>query len=257
MFLSSAMSVLDHVSEFQETVVRRSTREIVADKVISLIASGTLRVGELLPGERDLAAAFQVSRETVRGGMQILAARGFVEISHGARTKIINADVGPVMMGLREAKFMNSYDLDAIHAARLLVERAVVASAALSISEETLGFLEENLAAQLEALDDPVRFLISDREFHLGIYQSCTNPVLADFVSDLYAYMLEDRRDAMSRPGAIRRSYDDHVQILDALRKRDPDGTTNAFQTHLDRILLTTRSILSSEPQPKSGGSEA
>ena len=103
MFLSSAMSVLEHVSEFQDTVVRRSTREIVADKVISLIASGTLRVGDLLPGERDLAAAFQVSRETVRGGMQILAARGFIEISHGARTKIINADVGPVMMGLLDA----------------------------------------------------------------------------------------------------------------------------------------------------------
>ena len=44
----------------------------------------------------------------------------------------------------------------------------------------------------------PVRFLISDREFHVAIYRAAENPLLADFTMDLYAYMLEHRRRAVS-----------------------------------------------------------
>jgi DNA-binding FadR family transcriptional regulator len=237
-------SVLGRVLELHEAVVRRNARDIVADKVASLIAAGILQVGEVLPSERDLAAALHVSRETVRGGMQILAARGIVEVSQGARTKIISTDVGPLATGLREPKLINSYDLEAIHAARLLVERPVVAEATARIDEETLRFLDDLLVAQLSAVNDPVRFLISDREFHLAIYRSCGNPVLADFVGDLYGYMLEHRRKAVSRPGAIQKSYDDHVAIVAGLRARNPDAVVAAFEIHLDRIYTTTHSVL-------------
>ena len=236
--------VLKRVPELHDAVVRRNARDIVAEKVASLIASGILQVGDVLPSERDLAAALQVSRETVRGGMQILAGRGIVEVSHGARTKIISADVGPMATGLREPKVINSYELEAIHAARLLVERPVVAEAAARIDEETLRFLDETLVTQRSAVNDPVRFMISDREFHLAIYRSCGNPVLADFVSDLYTYMLEYRRKVMSRPGAIQKSYEDHVAIVAGLRAHDPDAVIAAFEIHLDRIYTTTHSIL-------------
>jgi len=238
--------VLRRVPELHDAVVRRTARDIVADKVASLIASGILQVGEVLPSERDLATALQVSRETVRGGMQILAARGIVEVSQGARTRIISTDVGPLATGLREPKLIDSYDLESIHAARLLVERPVVAEATVRIDEETLKFLDDLLVAQLSAVNDPVRFLISDREFHLAIYRSCGNPALADFVGDLYAYMLEHRRKAVSRPGAIHKSYEDHVAIVAALRARDPDAVVAAFEVHLDRIYTTTHSILKS-----------
>lgn len=241
-------SVLEHVPDLRDGVVRRSVRDLVADKVATLIASGILQVGDVLPSERDLATALQVSRETVRGGMQILATRGIIEISHGARTRVLSADVGPLSSGLREPKLINSYDLDSIHAARLLVERQVVAEAALRIDERTLRLLEESLTAQRAAIDDPVRFLICDREFHTAIYSACGNPVLADFVSDLYAYMMEHRRKAVSQPGAILRSYDDHRAVVEGLKAHDPEAVVAAFGIHLDRIYTTTLSILRGEP---------
>jgi DNA-binding FadR family transcriptional regulator len=244
-----AVLVLEQVPGLQGSVVRRNVRDIVADKVASLIASGILRLGDVLPSERDLAAAFQVSRETVRGGMQILAARGIIEVSHGARTRVISTDVGSVATGLLEPKLINSYDIESIHAARLLVERSVVAEAATRISEQTLDLLSDALGAQRSAIDDPVGFLISDREFHLAIYRSCGNPVLADFVGDLYAYMMEHRREAVSRPGAIFKSYQDHVAIIAGLRARDPNAVVAAFDVHLERIYATTIDIIGgSEP---------
>lgn len=237
----------------RDAIERRSTRDIVAENIASAIASGLLPVGDALPGERDLAAALQVSRETVRGGMQILAARGIIEISHGARARVVNADVGSLATGLREPAAVNRYDLESIHQARLLVERTVVAEAARRVTDEILAYLEGSLEAQRATIDDPVRFLMSDREFHFAIYRASGNAVLADFVGDLYTYMLDYRRKVMSRPGAIAKSYEDHVAIVAALRARDPAAVIAAFDVHLDRIHATTRSVMGVGDRPYRG----
>lgn len=230
-------------------VVRRNARDIVAEKIASLIASGILQVGDVVPGERDLAAALSVSRETVRGAMQNLAARGIIDVTHGARTRVKSAEVGSLATSLREPKLINSYDIEAIHSARLQVERPVVAAAAKRIDPATLALLEEALAVQRAAVTDPVRFLISDREFHLAIYRSCGNPVLADFVSDLYAYMMEHRRKAMAQPDAILKSHADHTVIVESLRAHDPEAVVAAFDRHLDRIYRTTIAIMAEKEE--------
>eukprot|EP01037_Dinobryon_pediforme_P029700 gene29700-33450_t len=90
---ADADTVLQRLPVLQDAIERRNTRDIVAEKIASVIASGLLQVGDSLPSERDLAAALQVSRETVRGGMQILAALGVIEISQGSRTRIVNSDL--------------------------------------------------------------------------------------------------------------------------------------------------------------------
>jgi DNA-binding GntR family transcriptional regulator len=68
--------------------------------------------------------------------------------------------------------------------------------------------------------------------------------LLADFVIDLYTFMLDHRRVAVSRPGAIQKSYRDHVAILEALRARDPNAVVEAFSRHIHRIYATTVAIL-------------
>lgn len=247
MNLPTALSVFERVPELRHGVIRRNVRELVADKIASLIAAGMLQVGEALPSERDLAVALQVSRETVRGALQILAARDIIAISQGARTRVLSAEVGSLAIGAREPKLINSYEIEAIHAARLLVERPVVEEAARRIDDETLAMLDASLDTQREALDDPVRFLICDREFHVAIYRACGNDLLADFVIDLYFYAMAHRRKAVSRPGAIAQSCQDHAAILAGLHARDPEAVVEAFGIHLDRIYASTRSILEEE----------
>lgn len=247
-------SVFAGTADFRDGVVKRGIRDMVCDKLQMLIASGVLQVGDVLPGERELAAALDVSRETVRGAVQILAARGILEVSHGSRTRVVSDDVGPITVGIGHAKAIDSYDIDTVHRARLVVERQVVADAAARIDEATLGHLEENLRAQKEAGDDPVRFLICDREFHFLVYRASGNALLADFTIDLYAYMLEHRRRAVSRPGAIAKSYRDHLAIFQALRAHDGKAVVAAFDTHLKRIYKTTRLILGENTRAPSAG---
>lgn len=236
--------VLENAPELREAVVRRNVRDGVADKIALLIASGTLKVGDDLPSERHLAAALQVSRESVRAGIAILGAQGLLRIAHGARTRVVSDALQTPFRLPREAGGSDPYGLDDVHAARLLVERPVVGDAAERITDETLLFLREAVRAQRAAIGDPVRFLISDREFHTAIYRACGNAVLADFVIDLFGTMVEFRRRAVAEPGAIERSIADHERIVAALEGRDRDRAVEAMDAHLERIYRTTRQAI-------------
>ena len=231
-------ALIAELPSFREAIVKRPITSVISDKIAALIASGILQVGD----------ALNVSRDAVRGGIQMLAARGILEISHGARTRVRSNDVGPVGVGFAAVRAVNSYDIESVHAARMLIDPQVVADAARNIDAAGLARLEALLETQTEALDDPVQFLISDREFHVALYQASGNPLLADISTDLYAYMMEYRREALTDPGAIATSYADHVAIVDAVRARDPGAAAAAFIMHTGRIYATT------QPFMKGGG---
>ena len=240
--------------DMRGSIVKRTVKEQISEKLASHIASGILQIGDELPGERELAAAFAVSRESVRSAIQHLASRGLVEVSQGARTRVVSVEGAARPPGLAAAGAINSYDLRSVHGARLLAERAVVAEAAERIDGATLARLEASLAAQKQCLEDPVRFLICDREFHFAIYRCAANPLLSDFVMGLYSYLMEQRRTAMSQPGAILRSYKDHNEIMAGLCARDRATVVAAFDRHLDRIYTTTQAILDAMEQHRPAG---
>jgi len=243
--------------DMRGSIVKRTVKEQISEKLASHIASGILQVGDELPGERELAAAFAVSRESVRSAIQDLASRGLVEVSQGARTRVVSAEGAARQPGFATAGALNGYDLRSVHGARLLAERAVVAEAAERIDGATLARLDASLAAQKHCLEDPVRFLICDREFHFAIYRCAANPLLSDFVMGLYSYLMEQRRTAMSQPGAILRSYKDHTEIMAGLRARDAATVVAGFDRHLDRIYTTTRAILDALGEhQRAGGNE-
>ena len=244
-------SIFSEARQLRPELGPRTVRERISDKLASLVASGILQVGDELPSERELASLLAVSRETIRGAIQTLATMGVVAVSQGARTRVISQKIDSLKIGVTSPSAINRYDLESVHKARLLVERAVVAEAASRIEEPTLSRLEQSLAIQKQTVDDPIHFLICDREFHLTIYHSSGNPLLADFVTDLYTFMLDHRRTAVARPGAIERSYRDHVAIYEALRARDAGAVTEAFGRHIDRIYATTVDVLTDEPQSR------
>lgn len=232
---------------FFGSVSRSTVRDVIAEKLAALVASGVLSVGDELPGERELASALSVSRETVRGAVQILATHGILRVAHGARTTVAKSDLGDLAVQVTRARSVQSYDLESVHAARRLIEQKVVAEAARRIDERTLSQLRKSLTAQADCLDDPVRFLLCDREFHLMVYRACGNPLLADMATDLYNYLLEYRRRIVARPGSIEVSIADHAAIVAALAAHDADAAVVAFGHHEMRIYDTTKAFLAKE----------
>ena len=131
-----------------------------------------------------------------------------------------------------------------MHEARLLVELQLAAAAARAVTPRLVADLDHLLVAQNACGDDPVRFLLCDREFHMLIYHAGWNDVLFDMAMSLYNFLLDHRRRNVARAGAVQVSIEDHRAIRNAIAAGDADAARDAFATHTTRIYTTTRQFL-------------
>ena len=236
-----ALDIHERIPALGSKITKHTMKEQISDKIAYLICSGFLRVGDELPSERELAKALGVSRETVRGAIQALAGRGMLEVSQGARTRVVRSDGFTLYEAVTTLGELRNYSPQTVYEARMMVESAVVRNAAEHMTKEALQHLDRLLAVQATLFDDPSAFQISDREFHEVIYQSCNNQLLAKFVSDLYAYALDVRRHAISQPGAIKKSYEDHLKVYKAFAAGDAEAAVAAMSSHLVTVYTTSQ----------------
>jgi DNA-binding FadR family transcriptional regulator len=232
--------MLSPLPDLKAFVSKRTVREQIAAKLAAMIRSGLLRVGDELPSERDLAGTLEVSRETVRGAIQTLAAVGMLEISQGARTRVARTEGYPFTPPGGDPEKIGRYSADEVFRARKLVELAVIREAAIRIGKADIARLQRLVEAQGAMTDDPVRFQISDVEFHQSIYRAGGNRLLESFLGEVYDYALDFRRKALLMPGAVAASWRDHQRVLKALELRDPEAAAGAMERHLLRVHRTT-----------------
>ena len=234
------LNLLGRMPGGESDIVKRTVTDQVADKLAYLVISGLLQPGDELPSERELAATLQVARHSVRTAIGMLGARGMVEVSQGARTRVVGPAGASLQRSISALKGLADKSVGEVSEARAEVEIQVIKLAAARIDDATLARLESLLDEQRQLVADPVAFQISDREFHSVLYAACGNTLLRDFVSDMYDYALDTRRLALKRRGAIARSVDDHALILKALRTRSPAKAAKAMRLHLERVRSTT-----------------
>jgi DNA-binding FadR family transcriptional regulator len=240
--MQDAAVIAGHIAPLQK-VAHRTIKDEVVERFATLIASGVLAVGDILPSERDLAASMGVSRESIRGALLILSTKGIISVVQGARTTVISADVGTLGLSALSNGRVTDYSLNDVHEGRLMVEARLAVLAAARVTAATLTNLRDLIDVQETATNDPVRFLITDRAFHTAVYQSCGNAVLSDLATTLYSYQLDHRRHAIAAPGAIAQSIADHRVILAALQAGDAEGLVSALGVHERRIYDSSRAL--------------
>lgn len=242
--MSRSLQLIERIPGDRRTIVKRTVKDQISDKLAYMIHSGLLQPGDELPSERELATTLCVSRETVRAAIGALHARRMIEVSQGARTKVLGRGSMPLHESVGVLGDLKHRSLEEVNEARAAVEMQVVWLAAQRITPQQLDRLEVLVDEQRGMLDDPVRFQISDQEFHETLYRACGNDLLADVVFDFYGYALEYRRLAMVRKNAIARSVADHQGIVDAMRQHDPQAAVTAIRRHLEQVHRTTRAVM-------------
>ncbi|MBR9754220.1 FadR/GntR family transcriptional regulator [Cobetia amphilecti] len=230
---------------FEKALKNQTKKEILADKLIEMILTGLLRDGDELPSERELAQLFEVSRETVRGGLALLTGYGLLNVSHGSKSRVCASEA--VIDSFRnhparqQGDELNNLDIESVFESRIVVESAIARRAARHIDEVGLKKLDALLEAQSQHFDSPVNFQLSDQNFHHVIAEYSRNEILIRYADELYTYALNIRRQVMAEHGSIKRSYEEHVRIVEALRAGDPDAAERAMLSHIDSVYYTTK----------------
>ena len=246
--MSAPLRLLERIPGDRGPIVKRTVKDQISDKLAYMIHCGLIQPGDDLPSERELASTLGVSRETVRAAIAVLQARRMIEVSQGARTRVVGRGAMPLHESVGILGDLKHRSLGEVSEARAAVEVQVIRLAAQRISSRELARLQSLVDEQQGMLDDPVRFQISDQEFHQTLYRACGNDLLAGVVFDFYGYALEYRRLALKRKDAIAHSVDEHQNIVDALRKHDPQAAAGAMSRHLDQVHRTTRAVMRRRP---------
>jgi len=206
----------------------------IADRILELIRSGAFPPGSRLPGERELAERFQVSRVTIREAEIALQAQGVLAIKTGAGVYVCD-DPKTVTEKLPEVSALELTE------ARSLFESEAAALAAPIISEETLARLDELLQVMAEDDGDDDRMTEADREFHMLIASASGNQAITHVIGALWKLRTElpdvrNTHSAVCHHDGLTRQQE-HGAIVDALRLRSPDAARAAMRGHFHRLL--------------------
>jgi GntR family transcriptional repressor for pyruvate dehydrogenase complex len=229
----------------------RKLYQQVASTIMASIASGKYKPGERLPSERDLAAAFKVSRPTIREAMIALEIRGLAETRHGSGIYVTGE--------LPAHESAGDLDIGAFELteARRLFEGEAAALAATTITEECLEELKRIVGEMADENARKEQGWTADRRFHIAIARATRNTAIAQVIeslldmrhkSPLCVYMLERARRVGVQP-----RVSEHRRILVALRKHDPKAARNAMRDHLARVIEDL--LAATEPDALNGTS--
>ena len=121
--------------------------EEICEQVRREMAAGSLRPGDKLPAERELAAKLGVSRAAVREALRSLEIAGVVGLQKGARggAFILKGDPDLVTQSIRDMFHLGRISLDNLTEARTLVMQLAMQLACERIRPTTVAALEKNV----------------------------------------------------------------------------------------------------------------
>jgi DNA-binding FadR family transcriptional regulator len=216
--------------------------ELVAERILLLIAESGLRPGDRMPTENELAGRLGTSRSMVREAVKILSAIGRVRAQKGRGLYV--ADDEGMLGSARWGGFFLPTDLDHVYmlfefrrvqetsASRLAATRATPAELrAIETAAET--------CRQGYATGEAVLFDRGDDEFHLAVAAASHNQFLVAAVRE--ARRLQHQSNIIGMHGTVgghaREAVEEHAAILEAIRDGDPDSAAHATAAHLDNTL--------------------
>lgn len=226
--------------------------DAVASTLERRILEGSLKPGDRLPPERELAAEFGVSRPSLREAIQKLASKGMVQSRQGGGTYVTAAlessffDPWQDMMGsypnLRE---------DMLEFRRMIEGQAAewAAARATEADLQRLNLAYEKLEATF-LNDDTERRSEADIAFHQAVGDASHNVLIGHLSAALLRLMHDNIRlnlgELKSVPAAGRLLMSQHTAIHSAIVERKPQAARAAAETHIDFVRETLAQTLRS-----------
>ncbi|MDR3538674.1 MAG: FadR/GntR family transcriptional regulator [Acetobacteraceae bacterium] len=208
--------------------------EIVARQIAAMVRA-RYDIGQKLPGERELAKSFGVSRPTIREAILSLAMAGMVRVRNNSGAYVVSRHEAPDVDTLEG--FGPFENLRARH----LVEPQIAGIAAQRASESIIAKLADSLAAMRWEHAQGRESDQADHRFHILLAEATGNGVLVSICDQLWRGQIESRiwreihtrmRMEDYRPTWLK----DHEDIYAAVVEHNPRRSSAAMVRHLTHI---------------------
>ena len=224
-------------------VVRTSRLyEQIVQQIEDSILKGTLKAGDQLPSERELALKFGVSRTAVREAVKALHEKGLVEAYSGRGTFITDGTTEAVRQSINlMMRFDQTEGSENLAEVRQILEPEIAALAATRIQEPQLVLMREAFTVMNEALQDPDAYIEADLDFHLALAEAAENPLILSLLDSIVGLLREQRIRIFFEDGGPQRGQYHHARILSAIERRDAEASRAAMRDHLQQVREDSR----------------
>jgi GntR family transcriptional regulator, transcriptional repressor for pyruvate dehydrogenase complex len=229
-------------------VVKTSISDEIVEQIISLISKGDLKPGQRLPSERELCKNFGAGRSSLREALRCLCIVGVLNARVGEGTSVA-VDGGKFLGKIVEWRVMTEqHDIENLMEVRIALEGVTAASAALRCDEKDLLKIDA-LMKRMEAATkkDEKQFAPLDLEFHVTLAEASQNFLIVDLIAMIRGQLEKALSRVLLLPNARPLSFKEHVAIVNAIKRHDPEAAREAMQIHLDAALKRYHNALGSE----------
>jgi GntR family transcriptional repressor for pyruvate dehydrogenase complex len=200
------------------------------------LLEGTIRSGDRLVPERDLAAQLGVSRPIVREALRALSMMGAVEIQSRVGTIVRQPDVSVLGDFFAYSLAQQKGAIEDVMQARIAIECQAVRLAC----QRSTAFDFESLGQALEqietTIDDPIKGSLADHEFHAALVRAAKSDTLASLYTAMASILLRSHRDRRATvvmdAGIKAYLIADHRRIFEAVVAHDEEGADRLLRDH-------------------------
>lgn len=202
-------------------------------KIRDLIINGSIKPGDRLPPEQELALSMGISRSSLREAVKALSQAKVLDVRRGDGTYVTSLEPQLLLSGLSFViDLMEDTTLADIFEVRKLLEPSSTALAAQRITDDQLEALRIGMASMREA-HDPEELVIRDMDFHAQIAEATGNTSLCSILDAISSRAVRARVWRASVVGMKTMTLSAHQLILDALTDRDPSLAHAAATVHV------------------------
>jgi GntR family transcriptional regulator, transcriptional repressor for pyruvate dehydrogenase complex len=223
-----------------KTILPTTAYRGVVDQIINALLRGELKVGDRLGSEVELAAAFGVSRPTLREAIKVLCGAGVLSVKRGVTGGITVERDSIAYELLTSALRLEQQEIIDLLEARQKVDMISAELAAERASQEDI----KNLARLIDqfAVGNKSRraFASVDIKVHLAIAKAAKNERIYRMVDMLMREIIVvfDMLPITVEEWALAQRQ--HLATLDAIKSRDPLAARLCMHEHddvLDKVL--------------------
>jgi GntR family transcriptional repressor for pyruvate dehydrogenase complex len=215
------------------------------EKIKAMIVSGTLRAGDRLPKEADLAADLGLSRSSLREAVKALSLVNILDVRRGDGTYVTSLEPAVLLEAL---SFIVDFHRDTTVLEFLQVRRILEPSATAMAAERITAAECAELRSLLDQLGpdpDTEELVANDLEFHRRIAACSGNSVLLSLLDTLSGPTTRARIwRGLTQQGSIQRTIAEHHAILDALEAHDPEVARSWSTVHIAAVEHWLASVL-------------
>jgi len=234
-------------------VVRTSRLyEQIVQQIEDSVLNGTLKPGDQLPAERELAQRLGVSRTAVREAVKALSEKGLVEAFSGRGTFVTDGTTQAARQSFDlMVKIGQQEGSPHLAELRLILEPGIAALAAARIQEPELVAMREAVAVMDRTQRDPEAYIEADLDFHLALAEAAANPLILSLIDSIVGLLREQRIRIFNVEGGPQRGQIHHKRILEAVERHDPEMARGAMRSHLEQVREDSKAPASVRSSPR------